>query len=173
MESILSEVIVGRAESFVPFSRFLLLTCLSMSVLTGGEIAALFSISYYLDSDRVPSPITFELLLDFEAPYLALRVYADAILSKSLSLFALSSLPLQQKFSVTRFKMLQPSPMQAVISMISPLTSIKSGLRSLLIASNNSQMSRIQIMRILARAPNTSALWYPNEYFKVEFFLVK
>jgi hypothetical protein len=64
--------------------------------------------------------------------------------------------------SANRLKMLQARLIKAVISMYSASIAMSLWLITLSVASMQSQTTITQIISTLARAPMTSALWYPH-----------
>jgi len=71
---------------------------------------------------------------------------------------------------IIKLKILQAKLMNAVPSMIGASIAISSKKNILIVASHESQTTISQIIIIETRAPSTSALWYPKEFFAVAFF---
>ena len=69
-----------------------------------------------------------------------------------------------------KLKMLHAKLMKAVPSMIGASILISSRKNILVVASHESQTTMPQIIMIETKAPSTSALWYPKEFFAVAFF---
>jgi hypothetical protein len=69
-----------------------------------------------------------------------------------------------------KLKQLQAKLTNAVMSIIGPSILMVCKLRILSVASHESHMTITQMIITLARAPTTSALWNPKEFFAVGFF---